>query len=1221
MTVPTSQAAPQCQECGTPLANGACPACSLGFLLHGSVVDEAVAGAGVEEDVEFGRYTLKRRLAAGGMGVVYLADDRKLKRMVALKMIRGSTFADDGEVARFTIEAEAAAALDHPNIVPIYEVGRLDGQPFFTMKLIEGGTLAQRLKDHGGSLPSREVAVLLAKIARAVHHAHQRGVLHRDLKPGNILLDGAGEPWLTDFGLAKIAGTDSSLTLTRDHIGTPHYMAPEVAGGSGRAVSTASDVWALGVILWEMLCGMPPFHGPGPVEIMRRIVESEPSWPAGSRADGDLVTIARRCMEKNPARRPQSAGEVADELERWLRGEPIKARPVTYRERFVKWVRRKPALAALYAALAAGIATGVFLWQKAEGAVVSLTETNQRMEESLQIATATKLAGDALIQSGEDPGRALLLAVEAVKMTGARGVLPEAASALMNVLTKAGGLNAVPGDLQGDYQEGLVNFWEFHRRAAQISPDGRWLLSIREERWKPTPVPAAIYDLGDSVESKPLRQWEMWGGEGHIENAAHCWLPDSRRMLAVDYQGRVRIWPLINETVLNGHADPEKPEPLDLGLLPLSPELQMSGAKVWATAETMGVMWVERMPADWKVETGPPPVARLVKTQVAPDGLKKSISLKVDHEWANETGILATHLGDWALLKEAGGRKPLNLVDMSGDTPVSHTLDLPSHSGLLAEFTASGSHLAVHLGNGEIYHGALPAPGSASGAVKLRRIFHTPVSLVRLALSPDGQWLAATGKGSQVYILPLNEENPVPVPQFLTKGTGWGLNFSPDGKWLGASGTGRTIHLWRMDAIRSGMPPVLLHGMPSAVGELQFAPGNESVVAVGYGYVVRRWEFDGVSAGAMPRHVATGGLGVNDFSVSPDGEWVAAACDTLGDDRATGIDGPPVKAPLVISRLNGHSRLVLDHFGNRTSSAVFSRDGRWLAAAGRDTAVKVWDFSEAARAADAGLPPPAPKHVIRIPDIRQAFRWVLAFHPDGRLFMVNGDGLLLCWDVDASDPSATEQWELIHSIRYLLPDLAISPDGKRLAVARHGWDIKKDGQSQAGNQVLLFELGAKTDWPPKPVAQLAAYFLDFTQLAFSPDNRWLAAGSCGSPPCLWDLQAADIAASLRRPPVLASSITGVSFSPSSRELAIGAADGSLHFWDWTRPGEVRTVRNPIGLYCSTWLPDGRVVASGSSDQVTVWESDLSRLVDLAKNIAGRELSPEERERFRVPDRQ
>ncbi len=417
-----------CVECGTPLSAGACPACALGMLLGGGLAfEEEEAGGnhvpdtGLARGMEFGRYTLKKRLAQGGMGVVYEAEDRKLKRVVALKMIRGSSFANDAELARFTLEAEAAAGLDHPNIVPIYEVGRLEGEPFFTMKLIEGQSLAERLREKTGGIPPREAAALLGCIARAVHHAHERGVLHRDLKPGNILLDRAGVPWLTDFGLAKRANADSGLTLTTDHLGTPHYMSPEVAGGRVNHVSAASDVWALGVILWEMLCGTLPFRGTSAVEIMRRIVEDEPSQPDTGRRNGDLLTLARRCMEKDPARRPVSAREVALDLDRWLRGEPIRARRITGRERLVKWVKRKPSLAALYAALLVGGVAVMVLWWRAENGVRVLEKANKRYASALSIATATKLAGDARLQIGEDPARALLLAVEAVEESRREG--------------------------------------------------------------------------------------------------------------------------------------------------------------------------------------------------------------------------------------------------------------------------------------------------------------------------------------------------------------------------------------------------------------------------------------------------------------------------------------------------------------------------------------------------------------------------------------------------------------------------------------------------------------------------------------------------------------------------------------------------------------------------------------------------------------------------------
>lgn len=299
------------------------------------------------------------------MGMVYEAWDSQLGRSVALKMLRQVFFATELERLRFQSEAELASRLDHPGIVPIYEVGVHEGQPYFTMKLIRGGSLADRLAV--GSLAPREAAALMAQIARAVQHAHQRGVIHRDLKPANILLDESGEPWLTDFGVAKWLDGNSTLTATRTLVGTPDYMSPEQAAGRSGEISTATDVWALGVIFYQMLTGRLPFRGGSHPEILRHVTEREPPTPRTilSHLDRDLETLCLRCLEKDPARRLASAGELADEMQRWLDGEPIRARRITDWERLGKWTRRHPYRAAIAGgfALVVLVAVGAIAWQ------------------------------------------------------------------------------------------------------------------------------------------------------------------------------------------------------------------------------------------------------------------------------------------------------------------------------------------------------------------------------------------------------------------------------------------------------------------------------------------------------------------------------------------------------------------------------------------------------------------------------------------------------------------------------------------------------------------------------------------------------------------------------------------------------------------------------------------------------------------------------------------
>lgn len=402
-----------CTDCGAPLAPGVpgvrCAGCLGADLFSDFTMADGPA-------LRVGSYELLEELGRGGMGVVYRARDARLGRGAAVKLILSGALASGQERQRFLGEMAAAAALDHPHLVPVYESGEDGGQLWYAMRLVNGQSLAAKLRAAQHTpLPSREAAALVRTLALAVQHAHERGFIHRDLKPANILLDEHGAPHIADFGLARRVEGAEHLTLTGSTLGTPAYMAPEQADGAGQ-VTTAADIYSLGAMLYELLAGQPPFRADALADLLLAIREREPASIPG--ADRDLDTICRKCLEKEPARRYRTALALAEDLQHWLDGEPITARAAGKAERLWRWCRRRPAIAGLAAAVVllfiAGISGVLWQWNRANTeartatAAQQLAETNARDARRALYAADMNLAQAALRANNVGRARRLL---------------------------------------------------------------------------------------------------------------------------------------------------------------------------------------------------------------------------------------------------------------------------------------------------------------------------------------------------------------------------------------------------------------------------------------------------------------------------------------------------------------------------------------------------------------------------------------------------------------------------------------------------------------------------------------------------------------------------------------------------------------------------------------------------------------------------------------------
>jgi tetratricopeptide (TPR) repeat protein len=468
----------------------------------------------------FGDYELVKELGHGGMGIVYKARQISLKRTVALKMILAGQLASPDDRRRFRAEAENAATLDHPNIVPIYEVGEIDGHHYFTMKRIDGGSLAQHLQLFTHS--PRASARLVAKVARAVHHAHRRGILHRDLKPANVLVDRQRQPHITDFGLAKRVEGNAVMTQTGIIVGTPSYMAPEQAGGR-RQLTTAVDVHGLGTVLYELLTGRPAFWADTVVGTLRKVLDDEPVRPRtlNSRLDRDLETICLKCLEKDPGKRYGSAEALAEDLEYWLAGEPIEGRRSSAWERTVKWAKRKPALAALVAvssvALVAGIGLMSALWVYAEKRAAAVdkstavakdleTSQNKLHESQEQVKGLKKTVDQSAAKSGRLYARSAEMYMSKGKYDQAMADCTEALKLRGDHLHHAYFTRGCVYKIKGEYEKAITDLSE----AIRIGPnytqpyEHRGIIYVNLREWN-----KAAEDYGKLLNLEPTNS-RLW---------------------------------------------------------------------------------------------------------------------------------------------------------------------------------------------------------------------------------------------------------------------------------------------------------------------------------------------------------------------------------------------------------------------------------------------------------------------------------------------------------------------------------------------------------------------------------------------------------------------------------------------------------------------------------------------------------------------------------------